>query len=330
MKKELFVIYDREEGYARKLYEYARAKFSEVYESMLFTEEHLLTEYLANEEADILLVCEEYVNLQGWDRLPEYTICLTQNRENISDRCVYKYLPAGELFRNIMSICASRETVDYSRKGTEGCTVIGVYSPIKRCFQTTFCLTIGQILAQEHKALYLNFECFSGFEIFERNRNNKDLLDLLYFSEVGQGSFSFRVGSFAEHIGKLDYIPPVRAFTKYTGVDAEQWLKLIRAVEEETNYEYLILDLSEGVNGLMSILSVCDRVYTITGDDRIAGSKMAQYEWLLREQKLDEILKKTEKIKIPDFKEIPQESEMLPYSELAAFVRRILMQPKEA
>lgn len=324
MKKELLLIYDKEESYARKLHEYVRDKFSDIYEAMLFTEEQLLTEYLAVEEADILLVCEEYVNEQERERLPEYTICLTENRNDISGKSIYKYIPANELFRQIMSISAAKRTVDFERMNGRKCTVIGVYSPVHRNFQTTFCLTIGQILAESSKTLYLNFESFSGFEIFERNRNNTDLLDLLYLSEVNKGSFSLRVGSFAERMGKLDYIPPVKMFTKYSGVDAEQWLKLIKTIEEETNYEYLILDMSEIVNGLLPILSRCDKVFTIVDEERIASAKMSQYEWLLRECHYEDIIGKTEKIHIPSFKEIPYEFEMLPYSELAGYIRKTL------
>lgn len=324
MKKELLLIYDKEERYARKLHEYVRARFSDIYETMLFTEERLLTEYLANEEADILLASEDYVSGRDGTGLPEYTICLTENREDIYGKSVYKYVPAHELFRQIMSICAAKETVDFKRKSGRKCMVLGVYSPIHRCFQTTFCLTTGQILAQMGKTLYLNFECFSGFDIFERNRNNTDLLDLLYYSEVNKGSFSLRVGSFAEHLGKLDYIPPVKAFTKYCGVNAEQWIRLIKTIESETDYEYLVLDLSEEVNGLLSILSGCDRIFTIVDEERIASSKMAQYEWLLRENNLDDILSKTEKIHIPVFREIPYEYEMLPYSDLAGYIRKSL------
>ena len=49
-------------------------------------------------------------------------------------------------------------------KMSEGALKIGVYSPIRRCMKTSFCLVLGMILAESQKVIYLNLEEMSGLE----------------------------------------------------------------------------------------------------------------------------------------------------------------------
>lgn len=59
--------------------------------------------------------------------------------------------------------------------------IIGNYSPIGRCMQTTFALSMGQILSKKHKTLYLNFESYSGFGYLLNREFASDLTDVLYY-----------------------------------------------------------------------------------------------------------------------------------------------------
>ncbi len=317
-----FVIYSPDERYAGKIYEYICAKLKENHEVLLFTKIEPLEDYLDATRADILLAEtgeeDDYMKSHAdiFVRLSE------ENPENPDDNSVCKYSSAEDLLRKVMSICAAGNTVDPDRERLAGsCEVIGVYSPVKRCFQTTFAITLGQILAGKRKTLYLNFEGFSGFDIIQGKRHKNDLMDLLYFSECDLGSFSYRVNSMAERIGELDYVPPVRIYTGYMDVNKAQWLKLIRRIKTETDYECLILDLSDYISGLFDILAECEEIYTITGDGELAAAKIAQYEVLLSEGGYEELLQKTKKVRIPRFTGIPGDFEMLPYSELADFIK---------
>ena len=62
--------------------------------------------------------------------------------------------------------------------------VLGVYSPVGRCLKTSFALTMGKLLAQEERVLYLNLEEFSGLSVLMKEEYKSDLSDLLYFTTV--------------------------------------------------------------------------------------------------------------------------------------------------
>ena len=261
----------------------------------------------------MVLICEEMANEYECDDQKSVVVVLSkEKKENVGGRrAVYKYRSAKEIMKKVMEYCSESNT-DTLRRNCE------------KPFQTTYAITLGQILAEKGKALYLNFECFSGFDYMMKSLSNSksDLMDLMYFWECGSENFSYRLGSITEKIGNLDYVRPVHSFMNFEGISSKQWTEFIKAFEEYTDYEYLILDLSEKLNGLFEILRLCSTVYSITDNRKISSAKMRQYETLLCECAYDDVLDKTRKINIPLFREIPENYELLPYSDLAGYIKK--------
>lgn len=315
-----FAICGSDKEYVTRLSERLRAMAGKDMDVLLFTDSEALKDYLKENKVRICLALEgtEITEKENIESL----IFLSET-ENVSGK-IFRYMSADRIYSETMALCAE------NHKGASGGVlsgdkkVIGIYTPVKRSFQTTFAVVLGQILSRKKKTLYLNFESFSGFETVSGRTAPKDLMDLLYFSECGDSNFSLRVDSLKERIGELDYISPANAFVKFSLVTKEQWIKLIDTILRETDYERIILDLSENVNGLLDILKRCSVVYTITDSDRVATAKIAQYENMLRDSVYREILAKTENISIPKLREIPGNFELLTHSELADFVRKLV------
>ena len=324
MKKEILVICDSEEAYARKLFEYVHLRYADVYEVVLFTDNIGLIEFAGKEKISILLISEHMVceSLQKADI--GNVILLTEGREfTAQSKSVCKYISVEKMLQQVMQLCAE-EHKQHEECVNKGLRVIGIYSPVKRCFQTTFSITLGQILAKDYRTLYLNFEPFSGFDYMCKRDSKNDILDLVYFSECQADGFKYRVESLVERIGKLDYIPPAKSYLKYADIDSDRWLRLIKTIEEQTDYEYLILDLTEQVSNLPKVLNRCSKVYTIIDRDRFAAAKLMQYRNLLQSGAYAPVLEKSENIEMPEFNNIPEEFEMLPYTDLAEYIRKLL------
>lgn len=322
MQKLRLTICGKDKAYTKRLYEYLVSNYGNDVEISLYTDFLSFKESNTQNKTDAVLVEEGFMQeeLEGIKN----KLTITEDEKLLTkEGYVYKYLAADRIYKEIMAMCAAKEASDTEEFSKET-KVIGVYSPVKRCFQTTFSITLGQILAKKKKTLYLNFECFSGFDALISNLGKTDICDLVYFSEVCDGNFSFRVESMKEKIGNLDYISPSKAYVKLSEVSKKQWKNLINNLCEKTDYEVIILDLSEQANGLLDILKRCDEIYTIVDDDRIALAKVSQYEALLKDSSYEEILTKTENVRIPKFKEVPNNLEMLPFSEFANFVGNLI------
>ena len=89
-------------------------------------------------------------------------------------------------------------------------------------------------------------------------------------------------------------------------------------------YDYVILDLSEVVNGLFDILKRCFRVYTIVREDGFAAAKQAHYEELLTCLNHEDILENTRKCRLPLFRQLPQDLGNLTRGELAELVQKLI------
>lgn len=322
MKKKTLLICDREKQYSKRFQEVMNELYYDLFETVVFTTEKSLNEYLLTNKADILLTSMKK-NPKNMEAIKRIFLLSEIREDKEKENVIYKYSPVSETVRKIVETISldNEEPEEQNHRPFE---IIGVYTPVKRCFQTTFSLCMGQMLAKDKKTLYLNFEGFSGFDYLSQKTIKADIMDALYLAECGNSSFDLRLEAMAERLGELRYISPTKAFTNLSAVTPAQWMKLLDTIIQKTDFEVLIMDLSEQVNGLLDILDRCSQVYTIVDSGRVAEAKIAQYEMLLKEKNYLGILGKTKSIKIPVFKDIPTEFEMLPYSELAVYIKRLL------
>lgn len=110
------------------------------------------------------------------------------------------------------------------------------------------------------------------------------------------------------------------------GISAEKWIELLEMIEKISDYEYLILDLSDGMSGLFALLSRCYKIYTITRDDGFAMAKMHQYEQILQLNDLHDIAGKTVKCRFPFFEKLPSDLSLMTHGELAGYVKAIIQE----
>lgn len=318
MKKNILAICGHEKAYTKRLFSFVHKEYGERFDVLLFTKEEVLENFSQN-NVIFAAVIDEGFDCSNCKNI-ENRFFLSEERE---EEKIYRYQSCNEILKEVMAVCAAGK-VKEELPFTGEKTLIGVYTPVKRTFQTTFALTLGQILAKENKVLYLNFEWYSGFQSLCVGGSKTDLVDLIYFSECNPENLGMHIEGIKERIGKLDYISPVASMMKFYEIGKEKWEKLINNLLEKTDYEFIILDLSEAVNGLFDVLRKCNRIYTITDDDRTAIAKIAQYEDMIRDSVYEEIIRKTKNIIIPKFREIPPSLEMLPFSELADYIKELI------
>ena len=209
------------------------------------------------------------------------------------------------------------------KKGAKA-RVIGLYSPVRRCLQTSFALTLGMALAEHNKVLYISFEHYAGWnQLLDKNVRG-DLAALLYFVKEQEEKFACHLQSMALRIGKLYYIPPVYAGQNLIYVQGREWQQLIGRIAEEGGFDYLILDLSESIQGTFELLRMCDKIYTIIREDEQARNKLAQYEELLAAYEYEDVLEKTNRRLLPGFSRLPERIEQYTRGELAEYVQKLV------
>ena len=324
----ILVLCDTEEEYAQLMTDFLKKQRNLPWELRTYTD---VQELLRTElEQESLLVVAESAFTEDFLKLsPARLVVLNESGlmrwENIS--YVDKYQKAENVLRFLLEIYMEIADNPLPRL-QKGCKTvfIGNYSPVHRSMQTSMALTLGQLLAKAHSTLYLNFEHYAGLAELVPDMQTYDMADLLYFLSADREKFRLRLQTMLKHIGPLDYIPPMKSGQNLLTITAVEWLGFFQKIEELEQYEYVILDLTESMQGLFQILRLCKKVFTATREDRIAQSKLLQYEQLLALCEYDDVLEKTKRLSLSHIRRLPEELEQMTKGELAELARDLLQE----
>lgn len=330
--KDILILCDTEEEYARLMTDYLNSHKDLPWEIHTYTTTEMLMREECKGKASMLVVAESAYTEEMKAIKPFCTVILNESgiRRWEEMQSINKYQQADNVLRSLLEIYTEitdvglpKLTVDCSTK------FIGIYSPVRRCLQTSFALTMSQMLAMESRTLYLNFEHYAGITELLPDMQTRDMADLLYFLNADKDKFRLRMQTMIQHKGKLDYVPPMKSGQNLLTVSAGEWLRLLQKISDLGDYEYVILDLSESMQGLFDILRICTKVFTLTQEDHIAQSKLMQYEQILALYEYDDVLRKTSKCSPPHIRRLPRELEQYTKGDLADYVRRQLWEIRD-
>lgn len=320
----ILAVCDAEEAYASKLTDYLNLKETFPFQVRYFTTVGKLMHFTRQQSVEAVLVCEKYreelAEIQGISSI--ITLSEKNNIEKgLIQKAVCKYQSCEVLMKEVLQILAKECEGGSHILRSVPLKIIGLYSPVKRTLQTTFGLTMGQLLARKGKVLYINMEGFSGINSMLRRNFQRDLSDLLYYMQNGKQGLAYILGSMVESVNGMDMLPPMLCQMDLISIEAKEWLKLFYEIESYSEYEYLILDLSDSIQGLFEILRQCFLIYTMTERDGFAMAKIDQYEQMIKQCRYEDILNKTHKCELPKFSYLPKQLDRLTVSELATVVK---------
>nr|WP_300770090.1 hypothetical protein [uncultured Acetatifactor sp.] len=323
---KVMALCDTEEEYAQLMTEFMRKQKNLPWELHTYTNVDTL---LGTEQSGLamLVVAESAFRQELRGLAPGCLVVLGESGvmrwEDIS--YVDKYQEAEEVFRQLLGVYMEIADIQLPFLRTNRKTVfIGNYSPVHRCMQTSFAITMSLMLAKKHSTLYLNFEHYAGISELLPDMQTLDLADLLYFLNAQKDKFRLRLQTILKHKGALAYVPPVKSGQNLITVTPQEWLGLLERIEELEEYEYVVLDLGESMQGLFEILRMCRHVYTLTREDRIARGKLLQYEQVLALYEYGDVLGKTKRLSLSHIRKLPEELEQLTKGDLADLVKGLL------
>lgn len=326
MERKILALCDPEEDYAGQLSAYLQNSREFPWEIQVFTGISQLAEGGKLKDIDLLLVAESVY----YPELPiETGVTVLLNESGLvrwsSLKNVDKYQPAENVRRELLEMYAEREDAFYPRLGNGQKTrIVGMYSPVRRCLQTSFALTYGQILAERHRTLYLNFEHYAGMPELLPEEKGRDLSTLLYYMKAEHNKFIPRMKALVQKKGRLDYVAPAFMGHNLVYITAQEWQQLLWEIGESGEYDYIILDLSENMQGLLEILRKCSRVYMLVKEDPVARCKIDQYEQILSLYEYGDVKEKTRKCRLPLFRQLPDQIEQYTRGDLARYVRELI------
>ena len=328
-QKNILAIYDPDEEYVMKLMNYLCEARSVPLEVQAFTDRQRFLSFIRETKADILLIDEkeldEEIDSSRYGEIMLLTESETAAGNNgHSHRAVCKYQSSDNVLREIMNFYADRSSEASRITQNSKAALIGVYSPIRRCFRTSFAVALGQIMSCGSKCLYVNLEEYSGFNSLLQRSFTMDMSDLLFYIGQKKRNFPFKLAGMVQNLGRLEFIPPAVSPADLKGVGCDMWVTFFNELLL-CGYEHIVVDFGDLTDGLFDILKSCSKIYMPTRSDSVSKAKIEQFEAMARILEYEEILDKVTKLEIPFFREMNGDLERLSESKLGEHIRRNLI-----
>ena len=140
------------------------------------------------------------------------------------------------------------------------------------------------------------------------------------------------MGSIVQSVNNLDYLPPVLSMEDIQSTTAQEWISLLQQIIDYSNYDVVILDLSDNVSQLYKVLEQCTRIYMPIRADPVSQAKIHQFEHTLQVWEKQMVLDRIRKIKLPYHRSSKTGigyMDDLVWSELGDYVREMLRTERE-
>lgn len=306
MSERILLLYDRDEEYARLMGEYLLGCRGLPWKIAVCTSAADLIGAVKKRSPEILVTSGS-----SYDKCLEkigakHVLVLNDGTAGVRG-VTDKYQAAEDTLRVILDICTDDEADDTSflSPAKNRAKLIGVFSPVRRCYQTTFSVLMGRLLLERGKVLYLSFEFCEGCEELIPPEESRGLSDLMYFIKSPVNVFLLRFRSMVRSIAGLDYIPCALSGADISEIPEAEWKLFLLRICDYGEYSYVILDLSESIRGIFSILRMCDRIFTLTRNDRVARRKVESYENVLSMYKYEDVMEKSIRCDPPSVTRVP-------------------------
>lgn len=215
--------------------------------------------------------------------------------------------------------------------------VIGIYSPINRCGKTSLAVLFSEILARRGNSLMICMDHHNGILADEE----LNIAELIYYLSreqhlVSRGEHFYDFSQYDRFVKKweqISYIAASPSVENMMQIPTEPFCELIHLLQKTNKYQYIVLDLSEGIESLYKVLNQCDVIFMPVLNDCISKSKIQQFEQQINsvtERDVWESLKcRIYKIQLPETMEadgVENYYRELIWSDLGNFAGQILEQ----
>ncbi len=306
--RRVMAVIDKDEDYAAGLAAYAQENGLTPFSVIAFSGIESLKNFALRQSVELLLDGAGLTAKDIKDIRPAQVIRLSEDnaRRLAKDRrgpakesadCVFKYQAADRLFGEVMECYKSRQGIygDESLKSE----IIGVASPIGRCGKTGFAITLGKVLSESCKVMYLNLEECSGLSGLTGTSYRHSLTDLIYALRQGNLNESV-VGSVIYQLGKLDYVAPVSCAEDLAEIKASELAALIGHPALEQHAGIIIVDMGNLGMDAFPLLELCGVIYTPVLDDEISQAKMDEWKKQLTAFGGEDILGRVRLVHLPE------------------------------
>lgn len=279
-KDNICVIYDDDESYAKRLMGIINDSKDIPYRAKVFTKEEEFNRYILANKTDVLMVNEEQytygINHEDIKTDDNSVIVLCEDEKEagiINDKKekgligVCKYQPAYQLLGSI-----TRQRPDRTQRVEDITRHIGVYG-FNSTLRVTLAMVIAAAYSKKGRTLFINLDEFSGIEHIMMSDGCSNLSDVFYMFKQAGEHFTQQIRECIKANELFDYIPAVVCADDISYVNDRLISGLLDELAHNLKYDYIVVNISEGINKPWSIMGRCSNVYISDSGDYIENCR---------------------------------------------------------
>lgn len=306
MEKRI-IICDKEQEYAVHLAEQFLKQESFDIQVQTCTSFATLKKLEESYQADILFISEKISYEQRRTSLAHKRFVLTEQEGKERDEeesFVCKYQSADAIFMKMLEVCLDdRQELFLTTAGMPK-RLAGVYSPIHRIGKTSFSFALGKRLAKKYSVLLLTLDEYPGMlsqlRAIEKETKRRTLGDLLYYVKQEEENLGIRMRTMVQTMDGMDYILPMDVSLDLKDVQKRDWELLIEQIIKKSMYDWILIEFSESVQGLLSLLASCHDLYVPVIQAEEEMEKLHQFEEMLEKTGWTKILSKVKYVSLDE------------------------------
>lgn len=304
MSAKRFAICDRDQEYLKMLQAYLLKRNPTDFTVLIFDTINKALEASKEESFEILLIGEEIydINVTKIDAAKIY-ILQEDGTKGITGYCtVAKYQSMERMIAQVLAEFALDDNCTTTNRCSKNKTsLISFYAPDRHKGQSVAALCTAELLADEgHRVLYINLLPFSGFEELMQTSYESDITDFMYFVLNHSDKLSYKLDSLKRCIHSVDYLPPALDYADLLAIGRKEWEQFLNLLLYSSDYDWIILDLSEVCQGFYDMLEKSETIYLLTDNTTIyAQAMLTHFKKLLQAKEHAKILQQITEFTLP-------------------------------
>lgn len=303
METKVLAICDTEKQYAIKLMEAFCGKKNFGFQVHAFSTVKDLELFAARTRIEILLIPGKYMSEKISHLDIEKVILLSDGEiyEQFSDyESIYKYQSAEHIMKEVLCYYAEyAKPVAGMYYGKKEFAIYGVYSPIGRCGKTALAEGLAAAFGKKKKTLLLDLQSYGAHKEQFGGEQLWDLTDIIYFLRQGKQTFLYKLESIVRNRGVYDSVLPMKAPADLRSVTLAEWSELLEKLASDSDYHVVVIDFGQDVSGIFQLLSNCSKIYMPILSDNDSINKLENFEWILRDENFENVMRNIHKIYLP-------------------------------
>lgn len=304
--KHCFVICDFNAEFADRMAGYVNKRHLAPCIMESFTDVNLLAEYGRRIHIEVLLIDENLYteDLAGLEIGKVFFLQEERNQPGVDDtERLYKYSSIPEIMKIVMCDYAERNKNVMSMGGNTEVKILGAFSPCTGLECSSFLLTLALKIAEKKSVFYLNIKSTHGFRKILNRMSGPDLSDIMYEIKNGKTKLDEWTSDAIFSYGKLDYVLPPPTITDLQCTENADWNTLLEAVVMSERYEYIFLDIDEGIRDCFYLLEKCQLIYASFEDTYLCKEAFEELEDTLFKIGYPKIFEKMQKVYVSEHRD---------------------------